>query len=350
MGDERRGTGWRWMMTAAVVVAAVLIDGIALLGVPQHVSRLVGAEPTTAASASSDPAAEAATEVRRVQDALLAQDPECFGAAAFARDACRDAESAMAAPDPATARAEFESFPGCYSRPHESRLKVCDLGATEGAPRVLVLGDSHARVLLGAFRRLADQGALSVSAAVKSSCAWTALPLPEGNDPERSLRCRQWRENLTGWLQQHAADFDLIVTNGYVRRMVGSRQEKVDGLVEAWAPATDAGVPIVAVRDNPRWPTDPHECLAATGAEAADECILPREEALQTFDPAEQATERVAGSQFLDLADYYCGDVTCPAVIGGVGVYRNDNHVSAAYAATLAPWILGELAERDLLG
>ncbi len=346
MGDERRGTAWRWMMTAAVVVAAMLIDGLALLGVPQHVSRLVGAEPTTAASAEPDPAAE----VRRVQDALLAQDPECFGAAAIARDACRDAASAMTATDPATARAQFESFPGCYSRPHESRLKVCDLGATEDAPRVLVLGDSHARVLLGAFRRLADQGALSVSAAVKASCAWTTLPLSEGNDPQRSQQCRQWRENLTAWLQRHAADFDVIVTNGYVRRMVGSREEKVAGLVEAWAPATDAGVPIIAVRDNPRWPTDPHECLADEGADAVDECAVSREEALQTFDPSERATERVAGAQFLDLTDYYCGDVTCRAVIGGVGVYRNDNHVSAAYAATLAPWILGELAERDLLG
>jgi hypothetical protein len=42
---------------------------------------------------------------------------------------------------------------------------------------------------------------------------------------------------------------------------------------------------------------------------------------------------------FLDLADYLCDDTRCPAEIGNVLVYLDDNHVTASYATTMAPVI-----------
>ncbi|MDQ4031206.1 MAG: hypothetical protein M3332_02610 [Actinomycetota bacterium] len=38
-----------------------------------------------------------------------------------------------------------------------------------------------------------------------------------------------------------------------------------------------------------------------------------------------------------DLSDQLCNAVHCPAEIGNVLVYMDDNHLSATYAATIAP-------------
>jgi hypothetical protein len=42
---------------------------------------------------------------------------------------------------------------------------------------------------------------------------------------------------------------------------------------------------------------------------------------------------------FLDLAEYVCTDTRCPAEIGNVLVYLDDNHLTASYATTIAPVI-----------
>jgi hypothetical protein len=42
---------------------------------------------------------------------------------------------------------------------------------------------------------------------------------------------------------------------------------------------------------------------------------------------------------FLDLADHLCDDARCPAEIGNVLVYLDDNHLTASYATTMAPVI-----------
>ncbi|HET8953621.1 MAG TPA: hypothetical protein VFN44_24070 [Solirubrobacteraceae bacterium] len=34
-----------------------------------------------------------------------------------------------------------------------------------------------------------------------------------------------------------------------------------------------------------------------------------------------------------------CLEDLCPAVIGGVLVYRNSGHLTASFAATLGPWL-----------
>ena len=86
----------------------------------------------------------------------------------------------------------FESYLDCWSDPDDADLNVCQLGAARApdpdVPRVLVLGDSHARVLLGAFRRLDEQGVLEVDAAAKASCGWSTLPVLDRKDPS-AARC-----------------------------------------------------------------------------------------------------------------------------------------------------------------
>ena len=47
--------------------------------------------------------------------------------------------------------------------------------------------------------------------------------------------------------------------------------------------------------------------------------------------------------RFLDIADRVCGPDRCPAVIGNVLVYLDDNHLTASYSASMAPLIEGDV-------
>jgi hypothetical protein len=46
----------------------------------------------------------------------------------------------------------------------------------------------------------------------------------------------------------------------------------------------------------------------------------------------------------IDPRPALCPDGLCPAVIGDVLVWRDDNHITATYARTLAGWLSRELA------
>lgn len=45
----------------------------------------------------------------------------------------------------------------------------------------------------------------------------------------------------------------------------------------------------------------------------------------------------------IDTADWFCDDKFCPPQRGNVYIYRDQNHISNAYAATLAPLLWAEL-------
>lgn len=289
------------------------------------------------------------SDVARVQEAVTADLPACFGAAEIAArldgEPCDNAAlEGTTSPPPERIGRNFEAFLECWSQPYDDDLNVCDLGdGPRDAPRVLVVGDSHARVLFGAFRRLAESGFVSVTATAKASCAWSTHPI-EDKDPARIASCQAWRANLAGWLDEHATEYDVVVTTAYSGRMVGPKQDRVDGLVEAWEPVVAAGVPIVALRDNPRLEDDPDDCLIATDPRDWSACDVARGDVLNQFDAFERAATQVDGVHFVDTWRYFCDDAVCPVVLGGVGVYRDYNHVSARYSETLAPFLYREIA------
>lgn len=293
-------------------------------------------------------------DVVRVHEVVTDDLPACFGAAEIAArldgKPCVNPDlEGTTSPPPARIGRNFEAFLECWSQPYDDELHVCDLGdGPRDAPRVLVVGDSHARVLFGGFRRLAEEGFISVTATAKASCAWSTHPL-EDKDPARIQSCETWRANVADWLDDHATDYDVVVTTAYSGRMTGPKQARVDGLVEAWEPVVADGVPIVALRDNPRLEDDPDACLIATDPADWDACDVARDDVVTQFDAFERAAAQVDGVDFVDMWRYFCDDEVCPAVLGGVGVYRDYNHVSARYAETLAPFLYREIARTGVL-
>ncbi len=314
-------------LIGTTVGAAVLVTG-----------AWVGRDTAVAAEQSADAAAAAIVE----------SAPDCFGAAAMdPQHPCSNPELAgTMVPAPASAGGDTPQYKGCFPGVTNSTFVGCDFGAVDDpdVPHVVVVGDSHAQALLPALERLAEQGEISVSARIKGSCAWTRDPI-DHKDRARVDSCQTWKAKLQPWLIEQAPQTDLIITTGYARFNSGTPAEQVASMQAAWKPLADLGVTIVAVKDNPRHSEDPLDCLARLDVVEPDSCAVPQEEALGSFDAFEATAGTVPGSKLLDLTDFYCRDGICPAVIGGVTVYRDITHLTVTYAETMAPYIYRGLIE-----
>jgi hypothetical protein len=107
--------------------------------------------------------------------------------------------------------------------------------------------------------------------------------------------------------------------------------------VEAWTRLSDAGIPVLAVRDNPRFDFRPPDCVQEKGR-GAPECGAERD-AWYPAVPSYVAAPNVPPNvRFLDFSDLLCTpDGQCPAEIGNVLVYMDDNHLTATFTASMAP-------------
>ena len=51
----------------------------------------------------------------------------------------------------------------------------------------------------------------------------------------------------------------------------------------------------------------------------------------------------VTNVHYVDFTDQFYGDKNCSLVIGNVLIYTDDNHITATYSKTLAPFVQDEL-------
>jgi hypothetical protein len=76
------------------------------------------------------------------------------------------------------------------------------------------------------------------------------------------------------------------------------------------------------------------------GGRAASACAVPRRLALQP-DPEVAAASRAASSRVrvVDLTRQLCDARTCPAVVGGALAFKDEDHLTPVFAATLGPFL-----------
>jgi peptidoglycan/LPS O-acetylase OafA/YrhL len=312
----------------------------------------VGAAAIAAACLGGIRSADASADrAQQLTQAVSAKPPRCFGAASMAPGpvCVNPALDGMLVPDTTAVRRDDASYKGCRSTNRARGSCVFGDRDDPSLPHVVVLGDSHARSVLPPFVKLAEEGKIFLMAQVKGGCNWSANPHP---NPDRAVAddCYEWRDSVNAWLDDNADDIDLVVTTALAHPDPASGpDEQVAGFAKTWRTITDRGIPVAAIRDNPFQPADTNTCLARQRTITEASCALPRDEAFPNFDPLIEATRQVKGSTLLDFTPYYCTRTTCPAVIGGVNVYRDISHISKTYMTTMTPYFEATLRQDGLL-
>jgi hypothetical protein len=126
-----------------------------------------------------------------------------------------------------------------------------------------------------------------------------------------------------------------MVENGRVLNGQANAVKVAEALRAAIREFTDAGVPVAVIRDTPLAAVNIPDCIASHPDELTA-CATPRSQALQGSEQ-QASVKGVAGAQLIDLTNAICPGDPCAPVIGGVMVWRDDDHLSRTYVRSLTP-------------
>ena len=216
----------------------------------------------------------------------------------------------------------------------------CVYGDVDSDRSIVLVGGSHSEQWFSPLEQVALDAGYRLEVILRPGCATFLAPVWDMND-----LCAEWSKAVV----EHLADNppDVVVTTSS-RPGYENTDYTPDGYVEFWTTLTELGIPVVGIRDTP-WlideagdPFNATDCVAGGGDPV--ECGPRRERVLSPADPAEGILADMPLGHGLDFSDVLCGPVQCPAVIGNVYVYRDDNHLSDHFARSLS----GEMKRRLL--
>ncbi|WP_340685589.1 acyltransferase family protein [Amycolatopsis coloradensis] len=230
----------------------------------------------------------------------------------------------------------------CGTSPRNADLEICT-SQTSGHPtrRIVVTGDSHAGQFLGALLPIAEKKNWEVTSILRGGCPFST----DSDTVPGDQSCIDWNAAVVDEIVTTRPD--AVMTIGTRDVKPGVEERVPSGYVAQWRKVDDAGIPVLAVRDNPRFGQSPSACVEARGV-TAPECATPRSELYAAQPPYETLPDLPPNVRFVDFSDYFCTAEVCPPVIGNVLVYLDDNHVSGTYMSTMSA--IAEKAITEALG
>jgi peptidoglycan/LPS O-acetylase OafA/YrhL len=225
---------------------------------------------------------------------------------------------------------------GCFGSLKGSEPKACTYGNPNGTFTLALVGDSHASHWFPAVEAIANANGWRLITFVKASCVFVDLPIFSPLLKREYTECEAWRPQV-------------------VQRLIAERPDLVIVSSDRWLPPVNKGdddptrqgeamarllrqIPgrVAILADTPAMATDVPVCLSAHLGDIS-QCATSR---LAAFGRQHLVRERVAAkaanATLVDLSDAICPGDTCQPVVRGMIVYRDDHHLTATFAASLA--------------
>ena len=277
--------------------------------------------------------------------ARTAAAPNCFGAAA--RDPLRPCTNpsrevvALDAPDrPSRVPCKAED---------DEQLQVCGFGASRASATATfaLIGDSHALQWLDALAVVARAKRWRGLQVTTSGCYFSAAVERFPVGPREG--CTRWKGWVESWLRRHPEVTTVFVSQRAamalpVRAGESPLAVKAAGFRRTWRALPRHVTRVVALRDVPEGTAAQFNCVGAVvaaGQAPGPACLLPRSGVLKP-DAAVAAVRSLASPRYrlVDLTRYFCNPSSCYAVVGGVLVHRDTDHMTVAYSRSLGPYLL----------
>ena len=365
----RRGRLWvrrpRLVLVTAVstaIAVAVLAIGIGDYSLGRVAA--VGASPTGSEGVSSSPSvgdangseAPAGPEVAFASSApgpgssasstpLESADP---GAPAVAASAAPTPEP-TAVPHPwplpvdiqptlAVARSDKERIigDGCFMSLRGSKPPDCVYGNPEGSYTVALVGDSHAAHWFPAVEAIANARGWRLLTFTKASCVFVDLPIYSPILKREYSECEAWRPLVVQRLIEAQPDLTIVSSDRWLPTEVkGDADPTRQGEAMARLLLQIPGA-VAIIGDTPASRYDVPVCLSQHLSDIT-RCATPRIEAFGRQKLVrERAAALAANATVVDLSDAICPADPCQAVVGDTIVQRDDHHLTATFAASLA--------------
>ncbi|UKA69983.1 acyltransferase family protein [Arthrobacter sp. FW306-06-A] len=203
-----------------------------------------------------------------------------------------------------------------------------ELPEEPSSKRIVVLGDSHAQQYLAALAPVAAARGWELVTLLMPACRF-------GADSEaRNAECNAYNRASSAYVLKHRPD--AVFTVASLTHEEAPFETEVPGYLEGVQPFADAGIEVVGIRDNPRFTFNMPQCAQRHGA-AAPACNPALAESLVEPSPLENYRGKLPALHLMDMSDFICARGVCPAVVGNVYVYKDDNHLTRTYVETMIP-------------
>ncbi|GAA1194132.1 acyltransferase family protein [Prauserella alba] len=264
-------------------------------------------------------------------------DPAYPGAEVLSPDGPRAAGDAEPIPPFAALPKQYDNFTEeqCRHSDKNEIVIICNESLHPNPTRrIVVAGDSHSQQFNAALRPAAEKAGWEIISMGRGGCPLTTVA---PNNPE----CTAWNETVMQEILEIKPDavFTMASRDAHPLR----DEVTPPGYVEQWRTLEEAGIPVIAARDNPRYNRSLAECAEKRGVDHPS-CSVSRE---KVYDPQPSwtAVENMPQNvHFADFSDYFCTPTECPPMIGNVLVYLDNNHITKAYMKTLAPMVRERLS------
>jgi peptidoglycan/LPS O-acetylase OafA/YrhL len=232
---------------------------------------------------------------------------------------------------------DIPSLGSCQAAESATSEPICDWGDTTSRRTMVVLGDSHAQMWIGAVEQFARTNGWRLIPIVKDACTagnWTGV----GGTPA----CHKWYR----WaLQQitHLHPDAVMVSTSYMYAFIKGYDSPAIALGAVARALESRTGKVLIMEDVPYAPSDPTDCLLAHGATFAS-CTFRQGFAIQSATNAVTAALAPTGAKLIPTAQWFCDERRCPTVIGNMIAYWSPGHVTRTYADWLARPLARELS------
>ncbi|MHA7180031.1 acyltransferase family protein [Arthrobacter sp. MDB2-24] len=236
------------------------------------------------------------------------------------------AADAALLPELSDIRDDWPVFAGGCQSDVATAVNICDNSVGPEAPRsLMVVGSSHAHVWATPVLEVAAEEGWAVEAVTRGFC-------PLSLDPEVGSDCLAHNRDLIATVLERKPD--VVVTTS-TQTLPGGGEVLDPTWIGIIRQFSDAGIEVLAIRDTPRMPGNVRSCIEERGPDDP-KCGNSRSATLADNSMPPDFGNDVPGLHLLDFSDFFCPSDRCPAVIGNVIVYKDDNHVTATYLKTMS--------------
>ena len=319
-------------------VAAVAACVLSVLSLPSLTGS--GHAPVASAALRASAKAPAASSGRRPRAVELYRQTALINA----RSCVPHVQDVPANLEPSLPDADADEPPvfvdGCLDSYTDSSLRPCVFGDTSSSTTVVLFGDSHAAMWFPAVEQAAEKFGWRLITWTKATCPPFPLPIYSPELGRTFTECDDWHAMSSVRSPPSIPRSSFSAWRATTRTSTASRPTAPCGSPDSGrrSPTSEASVP--------RWwssaPSRSHlstfrGCLSAHLTDATA-CSVPVDVGLNGPGmSAEKVAVNRNGGTYVDTQPWFCAKSTCAVMVDNLIVYRDDNHLTQAYASFLAP-------------
>ena len=213
----------------------------------------------------------------------------------------------------------------CHQNNLSSSILLCTrVEGNQGSAKLLVVGSSHIVQWLPALKDIASTQGFKLDVMTKMGC-------PLGITDDLDETCKEWNKSVLNKIVELAPDYVITMST---RTFTDGSESVTDGLLSSLEYLNSNKIPVIGIRDNPRFAFDATQCALANHQNKRynQECVKSREGFYSVDDPAGPYAHLIRS---IDMSDAYCSTDKCYAAFDDNLIYRDRDHLSVPYVYTL---------------